>query len=61
MTHATPSGGVCRGEARISDRYSPEVSNHSALAPDDLITLAHFSVNAMVKLLTSAGELGNTV
>src|SRR5262249_31056199 len=30
--------------------------NHSPLTPEDLITLAHFSVNAIVKLLTSAGE-----
>src|SRR5207244_154409 len=50
------------GNQRIAVEFrapSAVARNHSAFAPDDFTTAAHFSVSSIMSLLKSAGEPGS--
>jgi hypothetical protein len=57
--HVVSSMAACILRPQLGPERSP--TNHSGLAPDNLTTLAHFSVSAAMSLSKSAGEPGSTV
>src|ERR1022692_1642324 len=65
--HPPPDARICGGEvsliflANVSDAQDGPLLDHSALAPENLTTLAHFSVSSAMSLPKSVGEPGSTV
>src|SRR6476620_6816432 len=59
-THAA-CGAPATVSPRTSERehYAGEPEHHSAFAPENLITLAHFSVSATMSVDSSRGDIGS--
>jgi hypothetical protein len=60
MHSRRPSPCTCE-EIRRTMEYRPGERTYSALAPDSLITLAHFSVSSAMNFPKSAGVPTNAV
>src|SRR5882672_4724940 len=52
---------ACRRVRLLCGEHRGAVDGQSALAPENLTTLAHFSVSAAMSLPKSAGEPGSSV